>query len=404
MKKLLQINSVINSGSTGRIAEQIGKLAISNSWESHIAFARNDQHSCSHKIHIGNKWDVLYHGFQSRIFDNHGFASKKATTEFIKKIKKIDPSIIHLHNIHGYYLNIEILFSFLSEMNIPVVWTLHDCWAMTGHCAYFDYVQCDKWKIHCQNCPQKRSYPSSFFKDNSYNNFENKKRIFNSIDNLTIISVSEWLKKKIEQSFLNRYPTEIIHNGVDTNIFKPSIKKDIIRQKYNIADKFVILGVANVWDKRKGFEDFIEYSKFLKKDEVIILVGLNKDQLKILPENIIGIERTENINELVDLYSVANVVFNISREETFGMTTVEGFACGVPSVVYNCTASPELISENTGFVVEAGDMGGLAKAVSIIKAKGAESYIFPCRKQAVNQYEQKKQFSKYIDLYEKLLS
>lgn len=403
MKTLLQINSVVNFGSTGRIVEEIGQTAIATGWKSYIAYGRYARTSQSELIKIGSDWDIRMHGLQTRLFDRHGLASTAATRELVEQIKKIKPDIIHLHNLHGYYLNIEILFHYLATANIPVVWTFHDCWPMTGHCAYFTFVECDKWKTQCFSCPQKKGYPSSYFLDRSKQNYTQKRKLFTSVNDITIVLVSNWLADIVKQSYLKDYPIRVINNGIDVNVFSPQ-SGDGIRLKYGLADKFILLGVATAWGRRKGLHDFIELSKILKDDETIVLVGLKEDQIKLLPENIIGITRTESTQELAEFYSSADVVMNISYEETFGLTTVEGFACGTPGIVYNTTASPELVDDSTGLIVDPGDIKGLVKAITQIKEKGKQSYSEACVKRTHRLYRKEDRYREYIELYEELLN
>jgi putative colanic acid biosynthesis glycosyltransferase len=402
MKKLLQINSVVNSGSTGRIAEEIGQTAIAAGWKSFIAYGRNDRPSQSELIKIGNDWDIKMHGFQTRMFDRHGLASKSATKELIGKIKVISPDIIHLHNIHGYYLNIEILFKYLRNTNIAVVWTLHDCWPITGHCSYFTFVGCEKWKTKCYECPQKTSYPASWFVDRSEENFHLKKELFTSLTNLTLVPVSNWLSGILKESFLNGFPIKLIHNGINTDVFMPSTSR-AFRSKHDLENKFILLGVASVWSPRKGLKDFFELSKHLNSDYQIVLVGLSRKQIEQLPDNILGIERTESVEELAIMYSEADIVLNLSYEETFGLTTVEGFACGTPGIVYNATASPELIDQSTGLVVEPGDINGLIDAIIQIEQNGKQSYSEACVNRAHRLYKKEDRYKEYIDLYEQLI-
>ena len=402
MKKLLQINSVVNSGSTGRIAEEIGQTAIAAGWESYIAYGRNDGQSESHLIHIGNDRDIKLHGLQTRLLDRHGLGSKGATIDFIKKLEYIKPDIIHLHNIHGYYINIEILFNYLIKVEIPVVWTFHDCWPITGHCSHFTYVGCDKWKTQCFECPQKRGYPASYFIDRSKKNYILKKELFNSLSNLTLVPVSQWLSGVLKESFLQNYPIRVINNGINTEVFKPSLSSDF-RNKYGLEDKFIMIGVATSWGERKGLKDYIELSKILESEFQIVLVGLNKKQIEQLPNNILGIERTDNVGELADIYSSADLVLNLSYEETFGLTTVEGFVCGTPGIVYNATASPELIDVSTGIVVEQGNINKLTEAIYSIKKKGKEYYSEACVNRAYRLYKKEDRYKEYIDLYESLL-
>lgn len=401
-KKILQINTVINYGSTGRIAEEIGINAIQNSWESYIAYGRNDSSSKSFKIKIGNYWDIRLHGLKTILLDRHGFGSRTATHNFIKEIQKIKPNIIHLHNLHGYYLNVEILFDYLNSTKIPLVWTLHDCWPMTGHCTHFTFVGCNKWRSHCEHCPQKKEYPASLGIDNSYNNFAEKKKIFTGSHNITIVPVSNWLAEIVKESFLYKYPIKVIHNGIDLNIFKQkNVNK--IKRKYQLNNKFVILGVANIWNERKGFKDFIELNNLLNDDEVIILVGLSKDKMKILPEGIIPIERTENVMELADLYSAADVFMNPTWEDSFPTTNLESLACGTPVITYKTGGSSEAIDQETGIVVEQGNLNGLIKAISKIKGQGKQFYTDACVSRARRLYRKEDRYNEYIELYEEIL-
>ena len=401
-KKLIQINSVINSGSTGRIAEDIAHIAINKGWESHIAYARNERPSESQLIKIGSDWDIKMHGVQTRLLDNHGFASKDATHKLIKEIERIRPTVIHLHNLHGYYLNIEILFHYLASADIPVVWTLHDCWSFTGHCCYFDFICCEKWKTHCHNCPLKKSYPASYLIDNSRNNFTKKRELFNSVKNMTMVPVSNWLGGLLAESYLKDYPVKVIHNGIDLNTFKP-MDKQAVAEKYNAHNKFVMLGVANIWDQRKGFDDFVKLSEYLNDDEVIILVGLSKNQLKGLPSNIIGVERTESVEELAQLYSLADVFINPTYEDNFPTTNIESLACGTPVVTYNTGGSPEAIDEKTGFVVEKGSVDGLVKVIAEIKGKGKDYYFDACVSRARARYDKEDRFEEYFELYKNII-
>lgn len=404
MPKLLQINSVVNTGSTGRIVEQIGQYARSEGWESFIAYGRKSNESKSKTLKIGNELDVNIHGLQSRLFDKHGQASVKATKKLLIEIEKINPDIIHLHNIHGYYLNYQILFEFLAKRNTPIIWTLHDCWPITGHCSFFSTIGCNKWKTVCFHCPQKKNYPTSLFIDNSRANYILKKQLFTSLHNLTIVPVSYWLEGVINESYLANYPLQVITNGVDCNHFIPISDTSKIRKKYELNNKFVLLGVGTNWDKRKGLTDYIKLSQILSEDYAIILVGLTEKQIKLLPPRIIGIKRTENIKELAEMYSSADIVLNLSSAESFGLTTVEGFACGTPGIVYNCTASPELIIPTTGIIIEPGNIELLIKAIEKIKLFGKKSYTTSCRNRAIVNYNNKDRFNEYIQLYKKLIN
>jgi putative colanic acid biosynthesis glycosyltransferase len=397
-KKILQINTVVNSGSTGRIAEDIGQLVISEGWESYIAYGRNTRPSNSKLIKIGTDIDVYFHVLKTRLFDDHGLGSKTATKNFIKEIEKLQPDIIHFHNLHGYYLNIEILLNYLATQNIPIVWTFHDCWPFTGHCVF---VGCDRWQQECFSCPQKTWYPSSLFLDQSKRNYNLKKELFNSISNLTLVPVSNWLGGLLKRSFLSKYPQRILYNGIDLNNFSPKNFQSVVN-KLKLNNFFVILGVASIWDTRKGLNDFVKLNEKLEKNDRIVLVGLNKKQIMELPPTIIGIERTENIEELAELYSAANVFVNPTWEDNFPTTNLEALACGTPVITYNTGGSPEAIDDQTGFVVDKGDIKGIIKSIKIIQQKGKGCYKEKCIKRAQNLYNKKDRFKEYIELYKEL--
>lgn len=402
MKKLLQINSVVNSGSTGRIAEEIAHTAIASGWESYIAFGRNERYSESNLIRIGNDLGIKMHGLQTRLFDRHGLGSVKSTKLFIQQVDKIKPDIIHLHNIHGYYINIEILFNYLSKVDVPVVWTLHDCWSITGHCTHFSYVGCEKWRTKCYSCPQKNEYPASLFIDRSEKNYILKNELFNSLSNLTLVPVSQWLSDILKDSFLQKYPTNVINNGINTSVFKPSGNNEI-RERYGLQNKFILLGVASIWSQRKGLEDFIELSKTLGADYQIILVGLTRKQKDQLPVEILGIERTESVEELAELYASSDVYINTTYEDTFPTTNLESLACGTPVITYNTGGSPESIDESTGIVVEQGNISKLVEAIRVIKDNGKQYYSDACVNRVNRLYKKEDRYKEYIDLYESLI-
>ena len=360
--KVVQINTFPYK-STGTIMMNIHKCLQKNDVESYVAWGRGRKSENEYEIFMNDKIGVYWHGLYTRVTDKTGFASKRSTKRLLKKLDEIKPDIVHLHNIHGYYINIEMLFNYLKENKIKTVWTLHDCWAFTGHCAYFTCVNCNKWKDECHDCPQLNTYPISY-NDNSKWNYDKKKDLFTGL-NLTIVTPSQWLAELVKSSFLNDYDVEVINNGIDTEIFKP--RKSDFRKKYGLEDKKIILGVASEWTERKGLKDFIELSKLIDKDEIIVLVGLNDKQIKNLPNNIIGIKRTENAIQLAEIYTAADVYFSPSIEETFGMTILESIACGTKSIVYKGTAMEELVNEDNGFCIDIGDLNFVSKTIKEVK-------------------------------------
>ena len=404
MPTLLQINTVVNSGSTGHIAENIGKYVLTNGWESYIAYGRNPRSSESKLIQIGNKFDVLFHVLITRLFDLHGLASKRATKQLINEIKKIKPDVIHLHNVHGYYVNYKLLFTYLAENKIPIVWTMHDCWAATGHCSHYIFVQCLMWTTGCKNCPQKKSYPKSvLFSATSYN-YKAKKKYFNLLaeNQLTLVCPSQWLADELGKSFLSHYRRFVVHNGIDLNVFSP-INYTTTYNNQNSPKKNMILGVASVWDSRKGLADFIKLADIIDDNMEIVLVGLNQKQLKELPGKIRGMQRTESQVALAKLYSQALVFVNPTYEDTFPTTNLESLACGTPVITYRTGGSPEAIDEKTGIVVEVGSIDGINKAIKKINVLGKKYFTESCIIRAKELFQKEIFTQKYFDLYQDLI-
>ena len=402
--RLLQINTVVNTGSTGRIMEGIGKVAISSCHESFVVYYKSGPAGSSSKmLKTGNKIDLYVHGIRSRLIDRHGFGSARVTKKLIDKIRKIDPDIIGLHNLHGYYLNVEILFNYLKDAQKPVVWTFHDCWPFTGHCVYFDRVGCEKWKTECHSCPQKKQYPASYGLDQSNRNYHQKRELFNGLKNLTIVTPSAWLKSLVKQSFLKEYPVEVIHNGIDLQAFSP-VHVRLPEGIRDIQDKKIILGVASIWDERKGLAEFKKLSPLLSDEYRIVLVGLNEKQIRDLPDSITGVARTESVEQLAALYSSAHVYVNPTLSDNFPTTNIEALACGTPVITYKTGGSPESISEETGIVVPQRDVAGLADSIAQISKKGKSHYNQACRDRAVSLYSEEERFSDYVELYEKMLA
>ena len=393
--KVLQINTFGNL-STGKIAVDIYRTLRAHGSEGAVAFARNEVPGDVPSFKIGNPLSVYTDGVLTRLTDKAGHYSKGATEKLIKQIKEYDPDIIHLHNLHGYYINVPMLFDYLKEADKPVVWTLHDCWAYTGHCCYYSMAGCDKWKLTgCTKCPQKKAYPASIFKDNSSKNFSEKNQMFHSVKNLHLVCVSKWLDNELRASFLKDIPSRVIYNGIDTSVFKPSSGN--FRIKYDVGDKRIVLGVASTWDTRKGLADFIGLSKILDERYKIVLVGLNDKQKTSLPDDIIGIGRTDGPKELAEIYSASNVLFNASVEETFGLPNVESLACGTPVVAYNCTGIPETMTENDGYIVEPHDLKTVALKIGEICDAGKRIEVSSFR------FPKDKTYEAYMKLYEELV-
>lgn len=408
MKKILQINPVIRiNTSTGRIMQEIGQLAMNNGWESYIAYSygRDGIKPCDSKlVPVGNKADVAWHGLVTRLTDRHGLASEGATRAFIREIERIQPDIIHIHNIHGYFLNYRILFDYLAQCNTPVVWTVHDCWLYTGHCYYYSYIGCNKWKTECVQCPQRKLFPTSWWADRSTQNFRDKKAAFTSLpkERFTIVPVSHWIKGEMLHSFLKDYDFRVIHNGIDTNVFTIYDPTEV-KKKYQLEGKRIILGVASIWCEEKGWNDFMRLAERLNENERLVLVGVDEKHQAMLPKHVTGISRTENIRQLAELYSAAEAFVNPTWQDNYPTVNLEAIACGTPVVTYRTGGSIEAVTEHTGMVVEQGDVDGLLQAIRKIEERGKAHYQQPCRTHALKYFKKEDRYAEYLTLYDELI-
>ena len=394
--KVLLINVVCGIRSTGRICTDIATFLESEGHEVKIAYGRESVpvEFQKYAIKIGTSYDIVVHGMKSVLLDKSGFGSKKVTQKFIEWIKSYDPDVIHLHNIHGYYINIELLFQYLRQCGKKIIWTLHDCWAFTGHCSYFTVAKCEQWKTSCVHCSQTHAYPRSFFVDDVYNNFQRKKELFVGIPNLTIVTPSVWLKNQVKKSFLNGYNIQVIPNGIDLECFIPT--EGDFRKIYHLENKKIILGVATAWSSRKGLEEFQELSKVLDPLFQIVLVGLNKKQIEKLPNKILKLGKTNSVKELAVIYTCADVFLNLGKEETMGMTTIEAMACGTPVVVSNLTAVPEVVKDEGGIILPDLSIESIVDGINRVIKKD-----YPYKRYKAKMYEKNNQFKQYLELFKK---
>lgn len=366
--RVLLINGVCGIGSTGCICIDLAKKFESNGDVVKIAYGRDGYVPSEYKkyaVRIGNSLGVKLHAIKSRIFDRQGLGSKYATKRFLKWAEKFNPDILWLHNIHGYYINYEFLFDWIkSRPNMQVKWTLHDCWAFTGHCTHFIVADCQKWKIGCDNCPQKNEYPKSLLIDNSKGTYNRKCKAFTGVKNLKLITPSNWLANLVKQSFLKEYPVEVCYNKINTEVFKPTPSN--FREKNNLQNKKIVLGVAYEWGERKGFDDFIKLSYILDDKYVIVLVGVSDKQIKKLPNNILGIKKTVNPNELAEIYTAADVFLNMTYEDNYPTVNLEAQACGTKVITYDTGGCRETIISGNSKIVKTGDMSAVYNLVKNI--------------------------------------
>ena len=355
--KVLLINSVCGIGSTGKI---VGALAENFEKQGHevvIAYGRDGTVPDRYRAfarRIGSDMDVKISALRSRLLDDHGFANEKATREFLKWAESYDPDLVWLHNIHGYYIHVGLLFDWIkSRPHMQVKWTLHDCWAFTGHCAHFTMAGCDRWQRGCGSCPECKRYPASLVLDRSRENFARKKRSFTGVSQMTLVTPSQWLADLVRKSFLGEYPVEVRRNTIDTELFRPT--PGDFRKKHGFENKKLILGVASVWDRRKGLDDFLALRKLLDDRYAIVLVGLTEQQINSLPEDIMGISRTNNVRELAEIYTAADVFFNPTYEDNYPTVNLEAESCGTRVITYDAGGCAETIRREDSCLLPVGE-------------------------------------------------
>lgn len=390
--RVVQINATCGVGSTGKICVAISWFLTEQGIENYILHSgRTNGYDLG--IACANRKYIRTQAGKSRVLGNYGFNSKKETKKTIVALEKLQPDIVHLHNIHGHDCHLEMLFQYFRKKKTKLIWTFHDCWSFTGYCTYFSYVECDKWKTKCENCPQRKQF--SWFFDRSLELFERKKALFSDLD-LTIVTPSQWLADLVKQSFLSSYSVKVIHNGIDLEVFKPATGN--FRQRYGIGDKYIVLGVAFDWGVRKGLDVFVELSRRLPTDQYkIVLVGTDENVDKQLPSDILSIHRTQNQQELAEIYTAADVFVNPTREENYPTVNMEAIACGTPVLTFKTGGSPEMLDETCGMVVTYGDVDALTDEIQRIcteKPYATEACLVRSR-----CFDQKTKFEEYVDLY-----
>lgn len=396
--KVLQINSFFSVGGPPRIMNGIYDTLKENGYECKIAASREKMYVPEDSLRIGSDIATKINAVKARIFDNEGFNGIRETKRLIKYIESYDPDIIHLHNLHGYVLNVELLFEFLKKIQKPIVWTLHDCWSFTGHCAYFDAAACEQWKTECIDCKQLKMYPSCIGKGRVSKNYKLKKDSFLGLNNLIFVTPSAWLAEYLKKSYLSNYPVRVIHNGISLKQFSPR-QNDFV-EKYGLKDKKIILGVAQVWNERKGYNDFFKLAALLDDKHQVVMVGLTQKQVESLPNNIIGITKTNNVDELIDIYTASTVFVNFTYEDNFPTVNIEALACGTPVLTYRTGGSPEAVDETCGWIVEQGDVEEAKHIIMSINDKSDYSNACIIRSK---QFDRKERYLEYIELYKKML-
>lgn len=404
-KRLLQINPVVRTNtSTGKIMRELGELARAAGWESYIAYSRARDGVPAHTsqlVPVGSKADLLIHWLATRLFDAHGLVSRRATQQLIRRITQINPDIVHIHNVHGYFLNYPLLCRFLAQRGKPVVWTVHDCWLFTGHCYHYAAAGCERWQDGCHDCPQKRAFPASWLFDRSRRNWLARREAFASMPNLTLVTVSEWMRGQVRHSFLKDIPCRVIHNGIDLETFRP--REESVREPFGITASCFALAVASIWLPEKGFDDLMQVAALLSGDEQLVMVGkMTPAQQERLPGNVVAIPRTSNAKALAALYTAATAVLNPTWQDNYPTVNLEAIACGTPVVSYRTGGSVESLTPDTGCVVEQGDVAALAACFHAIRQKGPDAFRKSCTAFARANFSKEDRFRDYIDLYENL--
>lgn len=388
--KVALINSVYGFGSTGKIVMNLCKM---DDVLAKAFYGRKVSVDDGIAVKFNGFWGNVNQTIQTFILDNHGFSCRHATKKLVEHLKKFDPDIVHLHNLHGYYIHVGILFEYLKNADIKVIWTLHDCWSFTGHCPHFEAIGCNRWIDGCYACPLYRKYPFSFNKYNAKKNYQLKKEVFTSVLDMHIVVPSNWLKLQVQKSYLNKYPCTLINNGIDLKVFKYN---NVPRK-----DKFTILAVSSMWYEEKGLKDLVAFSKMLDDDMELIVIGLNKKQSKMFGKNVSCVQRTNNVQELVNYYNEADVFVNFTYEDTFPTVNLEAMACGLPVFTYESGGSTEMIDEQCGRVITKYDIKQMYQM--IYKLKNAE--IFFNREiiaDKMTKYDLKNMYDQYLELYKRI--
>lgn len=419
--RIVQIN-VTAALSTGRIAVTLSRMAVKEGHRVLFCFARDFAPGDVPSLRVGSRADTFAHAALARVTDRAGFFSRAATRRLVRQLRQFKPDLVHLHNLHGYYLHLPTLFQYLKSEDIPVVWTLHDCWAYTGHCAYYTMAEgapppegkkrrarqsgCERWMAGCGRCPLKRSYPSSLLMDQSARNWREKRELFSGVPHMVLATPSQWLRDEVKRSFLGSYPVYLLPNGIDLETFAPCLDeqfmRDVVRYYHldQAGERHLIVSAAAVWDERKGLEDLIDLAEALGPEYCVAAVGLDEYQINSLPGNtVLGVPRTGNVNDLCALYTAAELYVSLSHEETMGMTLVEALACGTQVLCYQATAMPEIVTGAVGKTVPLGDIEAAAEAARLLCKSPLPAG--QCRARAA-EFEASRRFGAYLRLYENM--
>ena len=401
--RVAQIN-VTSELSTGKIALAICETLQQSGHAALLCYSRGGIPQGVPGYRIGSRADTLVHAGLARFLDCAGFLSRGATKKLVRQLKLYKPDLVHLHNLHGYYLNLPILMEYLQNAGVPVVWTLHDCWPFTGHCAHYSMARCERFISGCHHCPNQKQYPASVLLDRSRQNWRKKREILTALPDLTLCAPSRWLAGEAQKSFLGGYPVRVLPSGIDLSVFRPAGEEAVqtVIDRYRLArfgSKPILLSAASAWRAAKGINDLIDLQALLQDEAVIVIAGLTAKQMEILPPEIIGLPLIHGADTLRALYTAADLYLSLSYEESQGLTLVEALACGTQVLCYNQTALPEIVTPETGVVAPAGNVRAVAAACRelLLAPKAPEA----CQARAF-AFDRDRQFAEYVRLYEEL--
>lgn len=398
--RILQVNAVNGIMSTGRTCLEMEQYLNAHGAECYTAYSIGSPSPGAYKI--AHPLECKLHALLSRLFGLQGYFSFFSTGKLLRLIKRLQPDVVHLRNLHANYLNIRTLLGYLAKNDIATVVTLHDCWDYTGKCTHYFVQGCDRWQTGCHHCPKLRTGHNSWFFDRTDKMWRDKKQGFQSIPRLAVTGVSDWMTGEAQKSFLSSAKqVKRIYNWVDLQVFRP-VEAEALRERLGIAGKTVILGVASGWSNRKGLHTFLKLAELLGDHEIIVLVG-NMQPVQ-LPPNVLHIPATHDVQELVAYYSMADVFLQMSPEETFGKVAAEALACGTPVVAVDSTANSELVDESCGALVPDNEnTAAIHQAIAQLLCKDRAQTAEACRAFACRKFDKEYCMQQYVELYKALL-
>ncbi len=399
--KILQINAVGQTMSTGRTCREFQDFVNSKTeHECRTAFAQGKEDAFS--IRIGNPVDWKLHGLFSRLSGKQAHFSRLSTLKLLQYIERYQPDAVMLRNLHGNYIHLPMLLRYLANNDIATVAVLHDCWFYTGKCTHYTVTGCDRWKNGCHHCPRLKMDNPSWFIDAAKQLWQEKKALFEAIPHLAVIGVSDWIANEARQSCLACAKViRRIYNWIDLELFSPQENSSLLREKYNLTGKKVVLGVASGWSRAKGLDTFGEIAAKLGERYRIVLIGQMPSGWR-LPENLLHIPPTGSAKELAEYYSMADVFVTTSLEESFGKVSAEALACGTPVVCFDSTANRELTGTDCGKSVPVNDIDAMIKAIDDFAHCEAADLQKKCRQFATANFDKEKCLNEYFELFSSL--